>query len=119
MGAGASIESDGCLYHARSCGCIYRCEYRNTLVSGDVELVKCCYHCLEKLRQHTFDYEMVDDLCRETRNQPIDVLTTKSNMQWMNQVSALAYADKRGIRSVEEFLYNKNILCKYGFDHRK
>ncbi len=117
MGAGASIESSGHIYNASSCGCIYRCEYRESVATGNVELVKCCYHCLEKLKCRTFDYEAVDDMCYETRDQSIHLLTSKNG--WMTEVSALEYADKRGIRSVEEFIYNTNILNKYGFDSRK
>jgi hypothetical protein len=41
--------------------------------------------------------------------------TPEDKTGWMTEVSALAYADKHGIRSVEEFIYNTNILNKYGF----
>jgi hypothetical protein len=119
MGAGASFETEGHLYHARSCGCIYRCEYNNTIVSGNVELVKCCYNCLERLKKYTFDYAIVDELSQETRGQSVDSLIASPASKWMSQVSALAYADKHDIRSVEEFLYNTNILWKCGSRSRK
>lgn len=113
MGAGASIESEGHIYNPISCGCIYRCEYHESIATGNVELVKCCYECLEKLKHRTFDYGVVDDMSYAIREQPIDIVTAKTG--WMTQVSAFAYANKRGIRSVEEFIYNTNILNKYGF----
>lgn len=117
MGAGASIESDGHIYNAMPCGCIYRCEYRDSVANGNVALVKCCYDCLEKLKCRTFHYDAVSDMCYETYEQSIHVLTAKKG--WMTEVSALAYAHKRGIRSVEEFMYNTNILVKYGFGSLK
>jgi len=129
MGAGASIETNGHIYNAMMCGCIYRCEYQECIANGNVALVKCCYHCLEKLKRRTFDYRMVDSMCKNTRGESINILTDKlgwtpedktgwtpeDKTGWMTEVSALAYADKHGIRSVEEFIYNTNILNKYGF----
>jgi len=117
MGAGASFESSGHIYNAIPCGCIYRCEYQDLVVNRNLALVKCCYHCLEKLKHRTFDYNAVDDMRYEIEGK--DVHSVTSNSGWMNQVSALEYANGRGIRSVEEFLYNTNILNKYGFGVRK
>ena len=113
MGAGASIESDVNIYNAMPCGCIYRCECRDYVATGNVELVKCCYECLEKLKHHTFDYGVVDDMGFAIRGRSIDIVTAENG--WMTEVSAFAYANKHGIRSVEEFIYNTNILSKYGF----
>jgi hypothetical protein len=117
MGAGASIESTGNIYNAMPCGCIYRCEYRESVANGNVALVKCCYSCLEKLKCRTFDYRTVDDMRYATCEQSIHALTSK--MGWMTEVSAFSYAHTHGIRSVEEFIYNTNILAKYGFDIHK
>lgn len=116
MGAGASIESSGHLYHASSCGCIYRCTYRDQIVEGPVDLVKCCYTCLHRLKDRTFRYDLYKDMCKSVQNQPVHVLTDPTNHtdknSWMTEPQALVYAHKQGIRSVEEFIYNTNILDK-------
>jgi hypothetical protein len=119
MGAGASVESsNGYLFQAVSCGCIFRCEYMDYISDGNVELVKCCYHCLEKLKRNQYNYDIVNGMCDDTRNQSIHILTESKTHEWLTQANALVYANKHKIRSVEEFLYNTNILRKYEIRHK-
>jgi hypothetical protein len=53
------------------------------------------------------------DMCKSVQNQPVHVLTDHTDKNsWMTEPQALVYAHKQGIRSVEEFIYNTNILDK-------
>jgi hypothetical protein len=53
-------------------------------------------------------------MCKSVQNQPVHVLTDPTNHtdNWMTEPQAFVYAHKHGIRSVEEFIYNTNILDK-------
>ena len=111
MGSGLSVEVNGYLFRELECGCIYRCMYKNMIVERRVEMVKCCYHCLHRLKTDTFDMKPVYRVEDELFERSFEEIAYKS--EWMTQVKALHYAKEKGIRTVEEFVYNTNILDKY------
>jgi len=113
MGAGASIEIERNIYLAKECGCIYRCTYSNGVATDDVGLMKCCYACLEDLRRCRFDFAKVDRLVKHTYGQDISHLKG-----WVSAEKAAEEARRMGIRSVEEFLYNTDILARYRGSNR-
>jgi len=130
MGAGASVEHQGKIFQVKPCGCIYSCTYEGFVATDKVEMMACCYACLSDLRKNRFDFAMVKRMAKHTYGQHIDELTlghakpesdgdhresSNSVGVWMTQTQSLDYAKKKGIRCVEEFLYNTNILERYGW----
>lgn len=113
MGAGASIETTGKIYLEKECGCIYSCAYYESIATEDVGLMKCCYTCLQMLRNEQFDYSYVDRLKLRTSGEPVSRLVNEESGSWMTASRAVQEAHKKGIRTVEEFLYNVNILQRY------
>jgi hypothetical protein len=112
MGAGSSVETYGKLDMSKECGCIYSCGYSDNIVDDNIGLMKCCYSCLEKLRQKKFDFGEVDNMRKSVSGDTVDRATRSSN-SWMTAARAIQEAKQQGIRSVEEFLNNSDVLQKY------
>ena len=132
MGAGASVnEPSGYIFRVNTCGCIYGCYYENHIAEC-VELKKCCYSDLQNLRNREFDESRLRKLEKRTLGIPIDELTgdaksrgesaymdvgymdVGSKTGWMRQADAIEYARREQIRGIEEFIYNTNILVRFG-----
>jgi hypothetical protein len=118
MGASASFETDGQIYKPMDCGCIFACDFYDR-VADKVKLVKCCYTCMESLKQKRFHVARVVHLVKHTRGKSVDMLTrggggTKCRddegdndhanaAKWLRKTSAIEMAHTQGIRSMDEF----------------
>ena len=127
MGAGASIsEQTGYIFRVNSCGCIYGC-YFDHQIAQCIELKKCCYVDLQHLRNDNFDQNALRKLEKHTLGISVDQLTDDtsgvdayihvggdSQTGWMKQADAIEYARAKRIRGIDEFLYNTNVLARFG-----
>jgi len=126
MGAGASIsEQTGYIFRVNSCGCIYGC-YFDHQIAQCIELKKCCYVDLQHLRNGSFDQNSLRKLEKHTLGISVDELTFPKNREistymdvvpstgWMKQADAIEYAKAERIRGIEEFIYNTNVLARFG-----
>lgn len=138
MGASASFETDGQIYKPMDCGCIFACDFYDR-VADKVKLVKCCYTCMESLKQKRFNVARVVHLMKRTRGKQVDMLTRSGGRtqchdhrdgygydadadadphanaaEWLTKTSAIEMAHTQGIRSMDEFLQNSDILERYG-----
>ena len=113
MGAGASFENDGKIYKPMECGCIFACEYYDRIVDK-LKLVKCCYTCMESLKRKEYNICRVVALSKQTNGKNVDeLIEPKRDAKWLTTVEAMQMAHTKGIRSMEEFLQNTNILDRY------
>lgn len=102
MGASSSISSK--LYKHVDCGCIYCFD------QPEIQLLWCCYDCLETLRNKTKPEQLIL-LQKEVKENPIEHLLNK--LEWKTTHHAIQFAHENNIL-VEEFICNKDVL-KYTF----
>ena len=109
MGAGASLSAEGHLYQINDCGCVYACYYeKQTAVA--VELRKCCYTHLEKLKHREYDVAAYRRMEKRTVGLPISDLSDG----WMTPAETIQEATRRGVRGIDEFVDNRNVLERFG-----
>jgi hypothetical protein len=130
MGSSASLNNDNPkIYKSLPCGCIYSCqndttfpesseetkdEYENSEYKRkNIELICCCYSCLDTLKKKSFDKKPLNILYSETRNMHIFQILEDSSLGWMSQIRALEYAEEKGLKSFDECINNKNVLNNY------
>ena len=104
MGASSSIYENK-IYKHFNCGCIYCYD------SFEVQLLYCCYECLESLRNRE-NLKNLNIVKYEVENNSLDILL--NDLEWKNKKDAMIYARKNNIL-LEEFISNKNILL-YNFN---
>jgi len=131
MGSSASLNNNNPkIYKHLQCGCIYSCSNDTTFLEADeetkdeyeqseyqrknIELLCCCYSCLDNLKKETFDTKPLNKLYNETRNKHIFQLLDDPSLEWMSQIRALEYAGEKGLKGFDECINNKNILKRYG-----
>ena len=132
MGSSASLNnSNPKIYKHLTCGCIYSCENDNTFPESseetkdeyenseyerkNIELICCCYSCLDNLKKNAFDKNPLNNLYSETRNIHIFQLLEDPSLGWMSQIRALEYAGEKGLKGFDECINNKNVLKRYGY----
>ena len=103
MGASSSVCMNK-LYKHVDCGCIYCFD------SYEVQLLYCCYDCLELLRNNKKP-KQVKILNSEVKNSEEDILL---NLEWKDKEDAIIYAKKNNIL-IEEFINNADLLKKFQF----
>jgi hypothetical protein len=116
MGAGASFERDGRIYKPMTCGCIYACDYYDQ-IAEKVKLVKCCHECLESLKTRKFNTARFITMQKNVQNKHVNDLIDNPSTGWLSKISAMELAEKNGIRCMEEFLYNTNIIDRFGIPY--
>jgi hypothetical protein len=115
MGASSSVESyevkkDGRIYKNHSkCKCIFSCTYNN-FIGDKLELLYCCYDCLQTLKTKNYNNSYLTYLIKETKNVVIREAIEESN--WLSEKDAILYAYKNKI-DIKELLTNTNILDRY------
>jgi hypothetical protein len=118
MGAASSVipyelKEIGRIYKNRSkCKCIFSCRYKN-FIGDKLELLYCCYDCLQELKSKSYDTIRLKLLIDETKNIQIETAIRESN--WLSEKDAMLYALKHRI-DVKEFLTNSNILERYNIE---
>lgn len=107
MGASSSIHSNK-IYKHIECGCIYCFDYI------EIQLLYCCYDCLELLRSSKNPTKIKTLIC-EVKNNTVDILL--QFFRWINEKDAIIYAKENNIL-LEEFIHNKNLLKEFYLEDR-
>ena len=102
MGASSSINLK--LYKRVDCGCIYCFDHT------EIQLLWCCYDCLETLRNKTMPKQLII-LQKEVEENNIEDLLNK--LEWKSTHHAIQFAKENDIL-LEEFISNADVL-KYTF----
>lgn len=102
MGASSSISNK--IYKHTDCGCIYCFD------QTEIQLLWCCYDCLETLRNKTIPKQLII-LQKEVKENSIEFLLDK--LEWKTTHHAIQFAKENDIL-LEEFISNTDVL-KYAF----
>jgi len=103
MGAGASFERK--IYNRIECGCIYCYSYNK----DKVQLLCPCHMCIGIIRLKKYSTQIPRNLANEVRGKDEDEII-EENIGWVSQATAIEQANKRGMKCIDEFLSNSDIL---------
>ena len=103
MGAGASFDRK--IYKRLDCGCIYCYSYDD----NRVKLLCPCYMCIGIIQQKKFSPQIPKRLSNEIGNLSEDEILNK-NIGWVSEAKAIQEAHSRGMKGINEFITNTDIL---------
>jgi hypothetical protein len=105
MGAGASFERK--VYKRIVCGCIY-CYCFN---EERIQLLCPCYICIDNIKNKKYNTIIAKTLSKEIKGKSEDEIIMEKN-GWISEALAIQQAHNRGMRCIEEFINNHDILEK-------
>ena len=119
MGAASSalshiqVKESGRIYKkSEKCKCIYSCKYKD-FIGEKIELLYCCYDCLQELKSNSYDIKKLNKLVYETKNINIETVIAQSN--WLLEKDAILYALQHRINAIE-LITNKDVLVRYNIE---
>ena len=118
MGAASSVipyemKQNGRIYKkSEKCKCIFSCKYKD-FIGEKLELLYCCYDCLQELKSNTYNIKILNKLIDETKNINIETVIEKSN--WLSEKHAILYALQHRINA-NELITNQDVLVRYNIE---
>jgi hypothetical protein len=103
MGAGASFERK--IYKRIECGCIYCYSYNK----NKIQLLCPCYMCIGIIRLNKYSTQIPRKLANEVRDKDEEEIIEK-NIGWVSEAVAIEEAHNRGMKCIDEFICNSDIL---------
>ena len=103
MGAGASFERK--IYKRIECGCIYCYSYNK----NKVELLCPCHMCIGIMRLKKFSPLIPRRLANEVKGKDEDDIISEK-IGWVSEATAIQEAHNRGMKCIDEFIYNTDYL---------